>query len=103
MAFCTQCGRMLAEGEVCTCQQNRNQANFAYQAEVNQFAGQPAGNMQGMAQGNGYAGQEAGKAQGNGFTGQQANEMVANSKMYLAKLMEAFFGILKNLLRAAMH
>ena len=68
MKYCTNCGRQLADDEVCTCRQqaqtqdNNAQAdNAAHQA---QFNGQPQGSAQGQ-----FNGQPQGSAQGQ-FNGQ---------------------------------
>ena len=74
MKYCTNCGRQLADDEVCTCRQqaqpqapNQTQDNNAQAdnaAQQGQFNGQPQGSAQGQ-----FNGQPQGSAQGQ-FNGQ---------------------------------
>ena len=74
MKYCTNCGRQLADDEVCTCRQqaqpqtpNQTQDNNAQAdnaAQQAQFNGQPQGSAQGQ-----FNGQPQGSAQGQ-FNGQ---------------------------------
>ena len=88
MKYCTNCGRQLADDEVCTCRQqaqpqapnqtqdNNAQAdNAAHQAQFNgqpqgnaqgQFNGQPQGQFNGQPQGQ-FNGQPQGSAQSQAF------------------------------------
>ena len=78
MKYCTNCGRQLADDEVCTCRQqaqpqapNQTQDNNAQAdnaAQQGQFNGQPQGSAQGQFNGQ-FNGQPQGSAQGQ-FNGQ---------------------------------
>ena len=78
MKYCTNCGRQLADDEVCTCRQqaqpqapNQTQDNNAQAdnaAQQGQFNGQPQGSAQGQ-----FNGQPQGSAQGQ-FNGQSQGQ-----------------------------
>lgn len=103
MKYCTNCGRQLADDEVCTCRQqaqtqapNQTQDNAQADnaAQQAQFNGQPQGNAQaqfnGQPQGNEQAqfnGQPQGNAQSQAFDNftQQvsaAGQQLQNDKMW---------------------
>lgn len=110
MKYCTNCGRQLADDEVCTCRQqaqpqapnqtqdNNAQAdNAAHQA---QFNGQPQGNAQGQ-----FNGQPQGSAQSQAFDNftQQvsaAGQQLQNDKN-VASIITFYKGLVKKPAQAA--
>lgn len=110
MKYCTNCGRQLADDEVCTCRQqaqpqapnqtqdNNAQAdNAAHQA---QFNGQPQGNAQGQ-----FNGQPQGNAQSQAFDNftQQvsaAGQQLQNDKN-VASIITFYKGLVKKPAQAA--
>ena len=84
MKYCTNCGRQLADDEVCTCRQqaqpqtpNQTQDNNAQAdnaAQQAQFNGQPQGSAQGQ-----FNGQPQGSAQGQ-FNGQSQGQFNGQSQ-----------------------
>ena len=119
MKYCTNCGRQLADDEVCTCRQqaqpqtpNQTQDNNAQAdnaAQQGQFNGQPQGSAQGQ-----FNGQPQGSAQGqfNGqpqgqFNGQpqgsaqsQAFDKLQNDKN-VASIITFYKGLVKKPAQAA--
>ena len=86
--FCTQCGKPLEEGEVCTCQQSGAQTQQQTQMEGQTYGGQGQqtyGGQGGQTYNNqGYAGQ------GSQFTeqaGQMMNQLVSTSRSLLGRLV----------------
>ena len=100
MKYCTNCGRQLADDEVCTCRQqaqpqapNQTQDNNAQAdnaAQQGQFNGQPQGSAQGQ-----FNGQPQGSAQGQ-FNGQQ----LQNDKN-VASIITFYKGLVKKPAQAA--
>lgn len=115
MKYCTNCGRQLADDEVCTCRQqaqtqapNQTQDNAQADnaAQQAQFNGQPQGNAQaqfnGQPQGNEQAqfnGQPQGNAQSQAFDNftQQvsaAGQQLQNDKN-VASIITLYKGLIK--------
>lgn len=98
--FCTQCGKPLAEGEVCTCQQSgaqmqqtqmEGQMSGDQGQQYNSQGGQTYGG-QGNTQGQQYGGQGGPSYgnQGNQFTeqaGQMMNQFVSTSRSLFGRLV----------------
>ena len=126
MKYCTNCGRQLADDEVCTCRQqaqpqapnqtqdNNAQAdNAAHQAQFNgqpqgnaqgQFNGQPQGQFNGQPQGQ-FNGQPQGSAQSQAFDNftQQvsaAGQQLQNDKN-VASIITFYKGLVKKPAQAA--
>lgn len=116
MKYCTNCGRQLADDEVCTCRQqaqpqapNQTQDNNAQAdnaAQQGQFNGQPQGSAQGQ-----FNGQPQGSAQGQ-FNGQSqafdnftqqvsaAGQQLQNDKN-VASIITFYKGLVKKPAQAA--
>ena len=110
MKYCTNCGRQLADDEVCTCRQqaqpqapNQTQDNNAQAdnaAQQGQFNGQPQGNAQGQ-----FNGQPQGSAQSQAFDNftQQvsaAGQQLQNDKN-VASIITFYKGLVKKPAQAA--
>ena len=110
MKYCTNCGRQLADDEVCTCRQqaqpqtpNQTQDNNAQAdnaAQQAQFNGQPQGSAQGQ-----FNGQSQGSAQSQAFDNftQQvsaAGQQLQNDKN-VASIITFYKGLVKKPAQAA--
>ena len=110
MKYCTNCGRQLADDEVCTCRQqaqtqapNQTQDNNAQAdnaAQQAQFNGQPQGNAQAQ-----FNGQPQGNAQSQAFDNftQQvsaAGQQLQNDKN-VASIITLYKGLIKKPAQAA--
>ena len=118
MKYCTNCGRQLADDEVCTCRQqaqpqapNQTQDNNAQvdnAAQQAQFNGQPQGNAQGQFNGQPqgqFNGQPQGSAQSQAFDNftQQvsaAGQQLQNDKN-VASIITFYKGLVKKPAQAA--
>ena len=118
MKYCTNCGRQLADDEVCTCRQqaqpqtpNQTQDNNAQAdnaAQQGQFNGQPQGNAQGQFNGQPqgqFNGQPQGSAQSQAFDNftQQvgaAGQQLQNDKN-VASIITFYKGLVKKPAQAA--
>ena len=118
MKYCTNCGRQLADDEVCTCRQqaqpqapNQTQDNNAQAdnaAQQAQFNGQPQGNAQGQINGQPqgqFNGQPQGSAQSQAFDNftQQvsaAGQQLQNDKN-VASIITFYKGLVKKPAQAA--
>ena len=114
MKYCTNCGRQLADDEVCTCRQqapNQTQDNNAQAynaAQQAQFNGQPQGQFNGQPQGSAqgqFNGQPQGSAQSQAFDNftQQvsaAGQQLQNDKN-VASIITFYKGLVKKPAQAA--
>ena len=118
MKYCTNCGRQLADDEVCTCRQqaqpqapNQTQDNIAQAdnaAQQGQFNGQPQGSAQGQFNGQPqgqFNGQPQGSAQSQAFDNftQQvsaAGQQLQNDKN-VASIITFYKGLVKKPAQAA--
>mgnify|MGYP000327949055 CR=1 FL=1 len=118
MKYCTNCGRQLADDEVCTCRQqaqpqapNQTQDNNAQAdnaAQLGQFNGQPQGSAQGQFNGQPqgqFNGQPQGSAQSQAFDNftQQvsaAGQQLQNDKN-VASIITFYKGLVKKPAQAA--